>query len=520
MPSHETSRETLLRRVSLDLTGLPPTLAELDAFLADTAARRLRARRRPPARLAALRRALGAPVARPRALRRQQRLREGPPAVDVAVSRLGDRRAQRATCRSTSSRSSRSPATCCPSATREQRIATGFHRNAMTNEEGGVDPDEALYEVLRRSRQHDGHRLARQHARLRAVPQPQVRPVQPEGLLPADGVLRQHRRTSAEAFGDGTRYFESVARPRDAGAGGRAQELRAQLEGRRGRAREGHAGACRARRPRWEADVREAGDGVDAAGAEPRDGHQRRRARPCSRRRQRAGQRAEPAAHDLHGRRRRPRRHGVTGLRLEALLDPSLPKQGPGRDPYGHFRVTEPAGVRRAASDDPAKRTRGRRSPTVKGDGNVVAWRPGRSRRRKRPARTRGAAGRGWSMPCATAGACRSSSCSCPRRPFGFPGGTVLTVAIGHEDGTLGQGLGPLPPVGDDAPATRCRWWPSTPARAPRSTCRSPARTAAQAKDLATHFRGPVAAVRGRARRTSARLQEGARRSEDAHRRW
>ena len=34
-PSAEAERSTLLRRVSLDLTGLPPTLAELDAFLAD-----------------------------------------------------------------------------------------------------------------------------------------------------------------------------------------------------------------------------------------------------------------------------------------------------------------------------------------------------------------------------------------------------------------------------------------------------------------------------------------------------
>ena len=30
----------------------------------------------------------------------------------------------------------------------QQKIATGFHRNTMTNEEGGVDPDESLYEVL------------------------------------------------------------------------------------------------------------------------------------------------------------------------------------------------------------------------------------------------------------------------------------------------------------------------------------------------------------------------------------
>ncbi len=35
-PAPETSREVLLRRLAFDLTGLPPTITELDAFLADT----------------------------------------------------------------------------------------------------------------------------------------------------------------------------------------------------------------------------------------------------------------------------------------------------------------------------------------------------------------------------------------------------------------------------------------------------------------------------------------------------
>ena len=42
----------------------------------------------------------------------------------------------------TGSPSSRSPATCCPIHRLDERIATAFHRNTMTNTEGGTDDEE------------------------------------------------------------------------------------------------------------------------------------------------------------------------------------------------------------------------------------------------------------------------------------------------------------------------------------------------------------------------------------------
>ena len=89
-------RGDLLRRLSLDLRGLPPTLDEQAAFPGRRVARRLRAARRSPARRSGLRRALGPALARPGALCRHQRLRaRRRQAERLALSRLCDRGAQR-----------------------------------------------------------------------------------------------------------------------------------------------------------------------------------------------------------------------------------------------------------------------------------------------------------------------------------------------------------------------------------------------------------------------------------------
>ena len=92
--SPEADKATLLRRAHLDLTGLPPTVEELDSFLADSSARRLSARRRAAARFTALRRALGPPLARRSTVCGQQRLRERRATHRSLLPRLGGERLQ------------------------------------------------------------------------------------------------------------------------------------------------------------------------------------------------------------------------------------------------------------------------------------------------------------------------------------------------------------------------------------------------------------------------------------------
>ncbi len=74
----------------------------------------------------------------PTAMKKIASVRSGPIAI-------GSSTPSTPTCRSTSLRSTNWRATCCPPRTSENRVATGFHRNTMLNEEGGIDPLEFRY---------------------------------------------------------------------------------------------------------------------------------------------------------------------------------------------------------------------------------------------------------------------------------------------------------------------------------------------------------------------------------------
>ena len=139
---------TLLRRLSLDLIGLPPTLAEVDAFLADDSARRLRASRSSGCSasphygerwgrhwLDAARYADsdGFEKDKPRYVWFYRdwvidALNRDLPYDQFVIEQIaGD---------------------LLPDATQDQIVATGFLRNSMINEEGGIDPEQFRMEAM------------------------------------------------------------------------------------------------------------------------------------------------------------------------------------------------------------------------------------------------------------------------------------------------------------------------------------------------------------------------------------
>jgi hypothetical protein len=140
-PSPEVERSRLLRRVYLDLIGLPPSVEEVEAFLADDA---------PDAYERVVERLLASPAYGPRWARpwldlaryadsngyQADQYREVWPYRDWVI------RAMNADMPFTQFTVEQLAGDLLPEATLEQKIATGFHRLTTCNVEAGVDPEE------------------------------------------------------------------------------------------------------------------------------------------------------------------------------------------------------------------------------------------------------------------------------------------------------------------------------------------------------------------------------------------
>lgn len=146
-PSPEADRATLIRRVSFDLTGLPPTPGEVDAFIADTS---------PDAYEKVVDKLLKSPHYGERWARlwldlaryadtngyEKDRPRSVWPYRDWVINALN------ADMPFDQFSIEQLAGDMLPNATLDQRIATGFHRNTMLNEEGGIDPLEFRFYAM------------------------------------------------------------------------------------------------------------------------------------------------------------------------------------------------------------------------------------------------------------------------------------------------------------------------------------------------------------------------------------
>lgn len=146
-PNPEADRATLLRRVTLDLTGLPPTLAELDAFLADPSSQ-------------AYEKVVDRLLASPRYGERMAfKWLDAARYADTNGYQIdGDRSAWRWRDWVIEAFNANMPydrflteqlaGDLLPNATLDQRIATAFNRNHRINAEGGIVPEEYRIEYV------------------------------------------------------------------------------------------------------------------------------------------------------------------------------------------------------------------------------------------------------------------------------------------------------------------------------------------------------------------------------------
>jgi mono/diheme cytochrome c family protein len=337
-PSPEADKVTLLRRLSLDLIGLPPTVAEVDAFLADTSA---------DAYQNQVERLLASP---------HYGERWGRHWLDAA------RYADSDGFEKDKSRNvwfyrdwviaafnrdlpydqfliEQLAGDLLPHATQDQIVATGFLRNSMLNEEGGIDPEqfrmEAMFDrmdcigksVLGLTiqccqchnhkfdplTQEDYYRL---FAFLNNDHAPQRVVYTPEEMMRRDNVARQIREI-------------------EAGLRQRTPDWRQRLEQ--------WSDDVTAAEPAWEVlapdEYLEVGGGAKLSLLKDQS-------MLC------AGYAPTHCTFRVVGTSKLTR---ITGVRLELLCDPNLPRGGPGRSFKGTFGLTE-IKVEAAPADAPKKK--------------------------------------------------------------------------------------------------------------------------------------------------------------------
>jgi mono/diheme cytochrome c family protein len=482
-PSREASKAALLRRVSLDLVGLPATPAQVDAFIADThpdayerVVDRLLASphygerwARPWLDLARYADSNGYEKDRLRTMWKYrdwviQALNEDMPFDQFTVEQIaGD---------------------MLPGATTAQLVASGFHRNTLLNQEGGIDVEEARWEALVDRvnttstvwlgstiacaqchnhkydpfSQKDYYRLLAffdnveysvygQEGSDRWIEEPQIDLPTPDQTAKRKAIVDELAALKAKLESPGA-------------------EVEAEQPAWEGRQQEALT--------RWTTLMPVAATADAATLTAQADG--------------------SILASGAH---RSPEQYKVdvtlpagtmTGLRLEVLPDASLPKGGPGRDYYGNFVLTSFA-VTRLDSDEktPMAFADLKVDDGNGGDAKALIYPVARSYQRDLPA--------GWAID-ATRDATRLARqlVLTPAAPMVLPAATRVRVTLGFDSSNVGQAIGRfrLSATSAEAPfdavAVRAR---TRPALEVPAGARSPE----QARLVAAEFRSQVASL-------------------------
>lgn len=335
-PSPEAGRETLIRRLSLDLTGLPPAIAEIDEFLADSSPQaydkvveRLLASphygekwARPWLDLARYADTNGYEKDRRRSIWKYRdwvidALNRDLPFDEFTIEQIaGD---------------------MLPSPTREQWIATGFHRNTMFNEEGGVDKEEAHWENLVDRVNTTATVWLGSTLACAQCHDHKYDPFTQKEYYQLMAFFNNTDRTVRD-YGDTSQKFIEpqldLATPEQEE---RRRTIQAEIDALEAR-RKTHTAALAAEQSGWERGLREAsGDWapLEVLKVSSSGGSTLKKLEDGSI--LAAG--INPARDEYVIEARSPGA-GLTALRLEALPHESLPRGGPGRDAYGNFFVT------------------------------------------------------------------------------------------------------------------------------------------------------------------------------------
>ena len=326
-PAEEADPYVLLRRVSLDLRGLPPTPEEIEQFVRDT---------EPGAYERAVDRFLDDPAFGERWARiwldlaryadsRRLRLRPAAPTIwryrDWVIDAFNRNMPY------DQFTIEQIAGDLLPEPTLEQKIATAFHRNTMTNTEGGTDDEEFRVAAIKDRVDTTMQVWMGLTMGLRQVPQPQVRP--------------DHARPSTTSSTP-----SSIRPPTTTSPTSRPPCLPPPVSSRRG-SRRSRAGSPTLRtildtptpelagaQANWEAELSEKVEWppleITAAHSE---GGATLEVHPDGSIRV-TGTAPDQDTYTVNS---RTDQSGITAFRLEAIPDPALPKGGAGRAPDGNF---------------------------------------------------------------------------------------------------------------------------------------------------------------------------------------